>query len=70
MEALVAIISKVDNVAVLVLLAVTVGIGYLYITERRESSEDRRAWMELVERNTEALNSLRNAISVMIGRPM
>lgn len=70
MEALIAVISRVDNVAVLVLLIVTAGIGYLYVTERRESREDRRAWMELMDRNTEALNGLRNAISAMTGKPL
>lgn len=70
MEWLTAIIGKVDNLAVLVLILSQVGLGYLYISERKESRADRQALLDLLHKNTEALNNVRNAISAITGRPV
>ena len=65
---LIALFTKVDNVAVLVLIAVLAGSLYLHVIWRKEEREDRRVLLELLSKNTDALNSVRLAISVMAGR--
>lgn len=70
MEWLAPILAKVDNLAVLVLLLCLGGLGYLYISERRENRTDRQALIDLLLKNTEALNNVRNAISAISGRPV
>ncbi len=42
MEALLALIGKADNVAVLVLLIVSAGLGWAHIVWRKEDREDRK----------------------------
>lgn len=70
MEWLAPILAKVDNLAVLVLLLCLGGMGYLYLSERRENRADRQALIDLLLKNTEALNNVRNAISAISGRPV
>ena len=69
MEAILAVISKVDA-ATLVLLLVCAGLGYLHVVWRREEREDRRRLYDVVEAQTRAVESLRTAISILTGKPV
>lgn len=70
MEALLALIGKADNVAILVLLAVCAGLGWAHIVWRREEREDRRRLYDVVEANTRAVETLRLAISITTGKAL
>jgi hypothetical protein len=70
MDWLTPILTKIDNLAVLVLILSQLGLGWLFVTERKENRADRQALMDLLYKNTEALNSIRNAISAITGRPI
>lgn len=67
-EIFLALISKADNVAVLALGGIAIGMGYLHIVWRREEREDRRQLYTLIEANTGAVQSLRTAISLLVGK--
>lgn len=68
MEALLALIGKADNIAVLTLMGVSAGLGYLHVVWRREEREDRRQLYAAVEAQTRAVEALRVAISLMVGK--
>ena len=68
MEALLALIGKSDNIAILVLIGVCAGLGYLHIVWRREEREDRRRLYDVVEAQTRAVDALKTAISLMTGK--
>lgn len=70
MEALLALVGKADNIAVLVLLGVTAALGWAHIVWRREEREDRRRLYDVVEAQTRAVESLRTAISILTGKPV
>lgn len=70
MDALLALIGKADNVAVLVLLIVCAGLGWAHITWRKEEREDRRQLYSVVEANTRAVETLRQALSFSLGKPL
>lgn len=70
MEAILLLLGRADNIAVLVLLAGCIGLGYLHVVWRREERADRQRAYEVVERNTEALNGVRNALSALTGKPL
>ena len=67
-ELLLALIGKIDNVALLVMSAVIAGLGYLHVVWRREEREDRQQLYSLVRAQTDAVQSLRTAISLLVGR--
>jgi len=67
-EIFLALISKADNVAVLALGGIAIGLGYLHVVWRREEREDRRQLYTLIEANTGAVQSLRTAISLLVGK--
>lgn len=68
MEALLlAVVNKVDA-ATAVLVAVCAGLGYLHIVWRKEEREDRRQLYAVVEAQTRAVEALRAAISLMVGK--
>lgn len=68
MEAsLLALIGKVDA-STLVLLAVCGGLGYLHIIWRKEEREDRKQLYAVVEAQTRAVEALRAAISLVVGK--
>lgn len=68
MEALLALIGKADNIAVLTLLGVSAGLGYLHVVWRREEREDRKQLYAAVEAQTRAVEALRHAISISLGK--
>lgn len=61
MEWLPNLINKVDNVAILVLLAVNVGLFTMW-------REDRKAMVEALAKNTEALVALRLIVAAITGK--
>ena len=56
------VIAKIDNVAILILLVVNVGLFYMW-------REDRKAMVEALNKNTEALVSLRLIVAAITGKP-
>lgn len=68
MEALLAIIQKVDNIAILVLVGMVAGLSYLHIVWRREEREDRAKLLDLLRQNTDALNAIKNVLSALSGK--
>lgn len=67
-DLLLALVGAADNIAILVLLVVCIGSGWLHVIWRREEREDRQRAYALVQANTEALTALRVAISASLGR--
>lgn len=63
MDWLTPVLARIDNVALLVVVA-------LYIMERRENRADRQALMDLLFKTTEAMHGLRNAFTALTGRPL
>lgn len=63
MDWLTPILTRIDNVALLVVVV-------LYIIERKENRADRQALMDLLFKNTEALNNMRNAFSAITGKQL
>lgn len=65
-----SLFSKVDNVAILVLVAVCGCLIWLHVQWRKEEREDRRQLLDLVQKNTDALNGVKLAIAVMTGKSL
>lgn len=63
-----SLFSKVDNVAILVLVAVCGALMWMHLTWRKEERDDRRQLLDLVQKNTEALNGVKLALAVMTGK--
>jgi peptidoglycan biosynthesis protein MviN/MurJ (putative lipid II flippase) len=63
-----ALFGKPENIAVAVLIAVNVGLGYLYWTERKENRVDRNALLDSLNKVTEALNGVKLALVALSGR--
>ena len=64
-----ALIAKFD-VVTLVLLSLVAGCGYFHIIWRREDRSEREKLMGVLEKNNEALNSLKNVISAALGKAL
>lgn len=64
-----AIVGKLDPIA-LVLLFLVSGCGYFHMVWRREDREERAKLMAVLEKNNEALNSLKNVISAALGKAL
>ena len=64
------VLGQVKDLATLVLILALGGLGYLHITMIRENRIDRQALMDLLIKNTEALNGIKNVISAMTGKPL
>jgi len=60
--------GKVDNVAILVLVAVCGCLMWLHVQWRAEEREDRKQLLDLVQKNTDALNGVKLALAVMTGK--
>lgn len=63
-----SLFSKVDNVAILVLVAVCGVLMWMHVQWRKEEREDRRQLLDLVQKNTDALNGVKLALAVMTGK--
>jgi hypothetical protein len=70
MDAVVQLLGKVDNVAILVLSLGCLGLGYLHVVWRREERADRQAMLESFNKLTEALNEIKVAIAARTGQPL
>lgn len=70
MEGLWPVLAGIKDTATLVLLLVLLGGGYLHITMMRENRQDRQALIDLLQKNNEALNGIRNVLSAMTGKVM
>lgn len=63
-----ALIAKFEPTT-LVLLILIAGCGYYHVIWRREDREDRAKYLELMNRQIEATNGLRNVLSAISGKP-
>lgn len=68
MEGLWPVLAGIKDTATLVLLLVLLGLGWLHITMIRENRQDRRDLVELLQKNTDAINGLKNVLSAMTGK--
>ena len=64
------VLSGVKDTATLVLILALGGLGWLHITMIRENRQDRQALVDLLQKNTEALNGIKNVLSAMTGKPL
>ena len=69
-DALIAVIGKIDNVAILILLLACAGLSYLVHSLKRDYREDMGKMLDTINKNTEALNGLKNVLSASIGKPL
>lgn len=60
--------GKPENIAVAVLIATNVGLGFLYWTERKENRADRNHLLETLGKVTEAMNQVKLALVALSGR--
>ena len=64
------VLGQVKDLATLVLILALGGLGYLHITMIRENRVDRQALIDLLLKNTEAMNGIKNVLSAMTGKPL
>ena len=62
------VLGQVKDLATLVLILALGGLGYLHITMIKENRLDRQALLDLLIKNTEALNGIKIAIAALTGR--
>ena len=65
--ALMALIAKLDAMY-LAFLSIIGGCGYYHVVWRREDREDRAKFIELMEKQIDATNGLRNVLSAITGK--
>lgn len=70
MDGLWPVLAGIKDTATLVLLLVLLGFGWLHITTIRENRQDRKDLVELLQRNTDAINGLKNVLSAMTGKAL
>jgi hypothetical protein len=63
-----SLFGKTDNIAIIVLSAGLAASLYLHIIWRREEAKDRQALLDLLIKNTDAINGLKQVLSVMTGK--
>lgn len=63
-------LSGIKDTATLVLVLALLGLGWLHITVIRENRQDRKELTDLLAKNTDALNGIKNILSAMIGKPL
>lgn len=63
-----AIVGKTENIAVLVCLGMAVFLGWMLVNARKEDREDRKAFVEALEKNTDAITGLKIALAALTGR--
>lgn len=64
---LLALIAKLDPIT-LVLIIIIAACGYYHVVWRREDREDRGKFIELMEKQIDATNGLRNVLSAITGK--
>lgn len=68
MEALIPLLSKLQDPAILVPILGCIGLGYLLIVSRREDREDRLRSLEMQGKVVEALNGVKVALAALTGK--
>jgi hypothetical protein len=68
MEELFKLLGKIDNVAILVLALMCLGLGYLHVVWRREEREDRAKMLDAFNKLVEAMNDVKVAIAAATGK--
>lgn len=68
MEALLPLLSKLQDPAVLVPILGCIGLSYLHVIWRREEREDRKTMMAALDHVVEALNGVKIAIAAFTGK--
>lgn len=66
---LTALIGKLDPVS-LILLVMMIGCAWYHVIVNRENRADRQQFMELLQKNNEVVNMLKNVISAALGKPL
>ena len=64
------ILAGIKDTTTLVLLLALLGLGWLYVKTIGEHRLDRKELVEVITKNTEALNGIRNVLSAMTGKPL
>lgn len=67
-EVLTSAISVIDNVAIIILLLVSAGLGYAHFVWRKEERQDRRDLQRIVSDNTQAVADLRNMLTILVSQ--
>lgn len=62
------IIGKTENLAVLVSIGFAVLMAWMLVNARKEDREDRKAFVEALEKNTDAIVGLKVALAALSGR--
>jgi rRNA processing protein Gar1 len=70
LEALIPLLGKISDIGLLISVLGNVGMAYLHVVWRREERDDRRSLLETVNKNTDALYSVRNVLSARTGTPL
>lgn len=68
MEALIPLLLKFQDPAVLIPVLGCIGLGYLHIVWRREEREDRKTMLATFNQVVEALNGVRIALAAITGK--
>ena len=64
------VLAGIKDTATLILVLGLLGLGWLYVKTIGEHRLDRKELVEVIAKNTEALNGIRNVLSAMIGKPL
>ena len=64
------LLGKISDPVILVLLALIAGLSYLHVVWRREERDDRNKMLDVLGKNTEALNGVRNVLSALTGKAL
>ena len=62
------VLAGVKDTAQLVLILALLGLGWLYVKTLGEHRLDRKEFIDVIAKNTEALNGIRNVLSAMTGK--
>ena len=68
MDVLLTILAKTENIAIIVLIGMVAGLGWLHIVWRQEERQDRLRFADALDKNSDALNALRNVLSAVSGK--
>lgn len=63
-----SILGKTENIAVIVCLGMCVFLGWMLTNTRKEDREDRKAFVESLDKNTNAITDLRIALAALSGK--
>lgn len=70
MESLIPLLFKIENIGLLISVLGNIGLGWLHVVWRREERADRTVMLDIVTRNTAAMEGLKNILSARLGQPL